>query len=310
MLRPLYRIKSCVASGLLVGLTVLVACGDATGPNVVVRPITFMQLAPGWRIYRVGFDGSAPQPVALPSGNVVHPAVSRDGHLLAYINEEADGGLFVLDIDSTQPRKVYPDNAVDQLAWSPNGDQLVLALPWWGSGPGAGGLRIVTLADGTTQDIASDLSEPTWSPDGRTILAAEGQSPASTRSVGIYSVTLGDTTARLVIAGAGARSPAWSPDGRRVALALGRYGASFIFTTRPDGSDRRQLTRADSTESVTDLKPVWSPDGSRIAFQRDYVVCAAGVCNQRYDIYVVGLDGSGLRNLTEAASWGGAAPTW
>jgi len=304
LLRLAHRTKGYLASGLL-GLGVLAACGDGTGPKVVVRPITFMQLAPGWRIYRVGLDGSAPQPVALPLGNLVHPAVSRDGRLLAYINEEADGGLFVLDIDSTQPRKVYPDNAVDQLAWSPTGDQLVLALPWWGSGPGAGGLRVVTLADGTTRDIASALSEPTWSPDGRTILAAAGQSPASTRSSGIYSITLGDTTARLVIAGDGARSPAWSPDGRRVAIALGG-GASFIYTTRPDGSDRRQVTN----EGVTDLKPVWAPDGSHIAFQRGHVVCVGGTCNYRYDICVVGLDGSGLRNLTEAASWGGAAPTW
>jgi len=294
----------------LLALVLLTACGDATGPGAALRPITFMQLAPGWQIYQVGLDGSPPKVVTLPGRDLVHPAVSVDGRLLAYINEASDGGLFVLETDSTQPHKVYPDNAVDQLAWSPNGDQLVLALPWWGSGPGAGGLRVVTVADSTTSDIASALSEPTWSPDGRTILAAAGQSPASARSAGIYSITLADTTARLVIAGAGARSPAWSPDGRRVALALGGYGASFIYTTRPDGSDRRQLTRADSTEGVTDLKPVWAPDGSRIAFQREHVVCVAGACVLRYDIYVVNLDGSGLRNLTEAASWGGAAPTW
>lgn len=209
-----------------------------------------------------------------------------------------------------QSRKVYPDAAVDQLDWSPHGDQLVLALPWWGAGPGAGGLRIVTLADGTTRDIASDLSEPSWSPDGRTILAAEGQAPASKRSAGIYSVTLGDTTARLVIAGTGARSPSWSPDGRHVALALGHWGATFIYIAAPDGSDLNQLTWADSGSAVTDLKPVWAPDGNRIAFQRDHLICVGSTCSERYDIYLVGLAGSGLRNLTEAAVWGGAAPTW
>jgi Tol biopolymer transport system component len=270
----------------------------------------FMQLAPGWRIYRVGLDASAPQPVALPLGDLVHPAVSRDGRLLAYINEGTDGGLYVLAIDSTQARKVYPDAHIDQLAWSPQGDQLVLALPWWGSGPGAGGLRVVTLADGTTRDIASDLSEPSWAPDGRTILAAEGQAPTSKRIAGIYSVTLGDTTARLVIAGAGARSPAWSPDGRHIALALGGWGAKVIYTAGPDGSDLKQLTSADSGGTVTDLKPVWAPDGARIAFQRDHVICVGRTCSERYDIYVVGLAGSGLRNLTEVAAWGGAAPTW
>ncbi len=278
---------SCISSGLLVAVALVAACGDATGPSTTLRPITFMQLAPGWRIYRVALGGSAPQPVPLPSGDLLYPAVSRDGGLLAYIKQGADGGLFVLESGSTQARKVYPDAAVDQLAWPPNGDQLVLALPSWGAGPGAGGLRLVTIADGTTRDIASDLIEPTWSPDGRTILAASSQS-LSTRSPGIYSVTLGDTTARLVIApppGEGARGPAWSPDARRVAYALGHYGASFIYTARPDGSDRRQLTRADSGEAVTDLKPVWAPDGSRIAFQRDHANCVNGACSERYDIY-------------------------
>jgi len=306
------RMTGYIASALPVAVALLAACGNATGPTTALRPIMFMQLAPGWRIYRVGLAGPAPEPVSLSSGDLVYPAVSRDGGLLAYINQGPDGGLFVLNKDSTQPRKVYPDNAVEQLAWSPNGDRLVLALPSWGSGPGAGGLRVVTLADGSTRDIASDLIEPTGSPDGRTILAASSTF-LTTRSPGIYSVTLGDTTPRLLIAqppGEGASGPAWSHDGSRLAVALGHYGATFIYTTRPDGSDRRQLTRADSTEGVMDLKPVWSPDDSWIAFQRGHAVCVGSVCNERYDIFVVGVDGSGLRNLTASAVWGGAAPTW
>jgi len=270
-----------------------------------------MQLAPGWRIYQVGLDGAAPQLVPLPPGDALYPAVSSGG-LLAYVQQTADGGLFVVDSTGAPPRKIYPDAAVDQIAWSPNADQLVLALPDWGSGPGAGGLRVVTLADGGISDIASGLAEPTWSPDGRVILAVPNLDFPK-RSPGIYAVTLGDTTPRLVIApppGQGIRGPAWSPDGSRVAYALGRYGMDFIYTSRPDGSDRKQLTWQENGLSTTDLKPVWSPDGSRIAFQREHLVCLNGTCSDRYDVYVVRANGSDLRNLTAAASWGGAAPTW
>ena len=298
------------SAGLLLSLALLLACGDVTGPGAGLRPIVFTQMLPAWRIYRVRLDGTPPQRIPFP-GQLVHPAVSHDGQTIAYVNDSVGGGLFVQPLDSGPPRRVYPDTLIDHLDWSPAGDQLVMALRWAGAGPNSGGLRIVKLADGTTRDIAADLSDPAWSPDGRTILAAWGQSPLGKRAPGIYSVTVGDTTARLVIAGRpGARTPAWSPDGTRVAVALGSNGASFIYTMRLDGSDAVQLTRAAPFEYLTDLSPVWAPDGSGIAFQREHTVVLNGARVDRYDIYVVSLDGSGLRNLTETATWGGLGPTW
>ena len=55
-----------------------------------------------------------------------------------------------------------------------------------------------------------------------------------------------------------------------------------------DGSNPRQLTR------YAGSNPAWSPDGRRIAFR------------SRFDLFVVNVDGSGLRRLAR----NGSAPTW
>lgn len=62
-----------------------------------------------------------------------------------------------------------------------------------------------------------------------------------------------------------------------------------VFTVRPDGTHRRQLTFPAS--GTVDDQPDWSPDGSLVAFRRCVpdTVCA---------LYTVRADGSGLRRLS------------
>lgn len=306
--------------GVLVSGLVVLGCRETLGPGAnTLRPITFMQLLPpsSWRLYQVSLDGAAPDslPLSGVAGDLVYPAESRDGRFLAFVEETGVIDLAVLPTDSITPHMVsqIAGPYIEQSAWSPNDSTLVLALVW-NAPQNGGGLRVVRLADGSVTDIASNLREPTWSPDGRTILAAAGGQPLlSPRSNGIYSVTPPDTTAHLVLAGDSleARFPAWSPDGSLVAFALGQPGGGdLIYTMRPDGSDLMRVTSPVSGQTVTDLKPVWAPDGSRLAFQRFQEVCVASTCSMRTDLYVVNLDGSGLRNLTAQAVWGGTAPTW
>ena len=69
-----------------------------------------------------------------------------------------------------------------------------------------------------------------------------------------------------------------------------------VFTIRPDGSHRRQVTHPSA--GTVDDQPDWAPNASRIAFRR----CAPDVpCA----IYTVRPDGSGLRRSTPACT---AAP--
>lgn len=76
----------------------------------------------------------------------------------------------------------------------------------------------------------------------------------------------------------------FSPDWFWIAFA-----SRELVVSRPDGSQRRALGPSNFA-----ARPAWSPDGHRLAFPRGYA------------LFVVGVDGSGLRELTPH----GSEPAW
>ena len=80
-----------------------------------------------------------------------------------------------------------------------------------------------------------------------------------------------------VLAAPGVATAAYPGANGRIAFEQG----GVIYSIRPDGSDRRQLTSDTRSHS-----PRWSPDGRGIAFHR------AG------DIWVMRADGSGAHQIT------------
>jgi TolB protein len=93
------------------------------------------------------------------------------------------------------------------------------------------------------------------------------------------------------------RPVSWSPDGTRIAfVGWDDEDGAHIYTLKGDGTDLVRLTRAARGDYVIRSCPVWSPDGTRIAFsEEDYV-------------YVIDVDGTGLRRLGRPASTGGGLP--
>jgi TolB protein len=95
--------------------------------------------------------------------------------------------------------------------------------------------------------------------------------------------------------------PSISPDGRWIAFwsdrVQGERVVRGLFVMHPDGSGQRLITPPDL--SVDGQTPAtWSPDSRRLAF--------SGEEDQRYGVWLVRLDGSGLRLLAENAS----EPRW
>jgi Tol biopolymer transport system component len=141
--------------------------------------------------------------------------------------------------------------------------------------------------------------------------------------------------------------PTLSPDGKMVAFRSERDGNNEVYVMKADGSGQRDVSRDEADDwgpawspdgkvvwnCARDLAigfhpcvvspsgsglhiipldvyfeyPAWSPDGSKIAFMSQEPGSAGNDPN--YDIFLMNADGSGLRQLTDAAGSDGF-PAW
>jgi hypothetical protein len=95
-------------------------------------------------------------------------------------------------------------------------------------------------------------------------------------------------------------APAFSPDGSRVAFVVQRAGSSAaadLYVMNVDGSGMTRLT-----STGTNWDPTWSPDGTQIAFRKS--------TDGDEEIYVVGADGSGERDVSRSPQTWELAPSW
>jgi hypothetical protein len=113
------------------------------------------------------------------------------------------------------------------------------------------------------------------------------------------------------------RDPAVSPDGTKIAYSLDLsprrgLGAEGDFASlvviNADGSGRHVLTHGHR-----DTRPQWSPDGRMLTFQRQTRLLrdcgSSGSCSYEYEVFVVGADGRGEANFSNAPPYN-FAPDW
>ena len=174
------------------------------------------------------------------------------------------------------------------------------------------------------------VSDPQLSPDGRWVLYAvrTADVDANRRTTKTFLQSFSSGTPRqfpndsLNVAEA-----RWSPDGRRIAYTTGGQ----LWVADVNGSNRKQLTTLTGGASG----PVWAPTGDRIAFVSSvYPACRDDACNARREkereankvkahvatellyrhwtawdegtrshLFVIAPDGSGMRDVTEAAPY-------
>ena len=166
--------------------------------------------------------------------------------------------------------------------------------------PGFPGLFVMSVDGGEVESlIECDVVGPVWSPDGSRI--AFGYSADLPRVQVWVANSDGTGLDQLTNEPGGAYSPRWSPDGTRLAFqSESGAGVERIDVINADGSGQAEI--ASSARS-----PAWSPDGSRIAFTR-LIQDELGNTVPK-DLYVVNVDGTGLRQLTDSPEWEGS-PAW
>ncbi len=201
-----------------------------------------------------------------------------------------DGGIFVMNGDGSEPRRVADGDhyALDFPAWSPDGSKIAFH-GFFGEAANEDGGLFVMNADGSGLKLLELAgTTPTWSPDGREIAFNTG---GSLRVIGAD----GENSRTLVEHKQGspnAEFPDWSPDGSKIV-----FTSNGIWIVDSDGSNLHRFQ-----EHVIDDRPVhptWSPNGTQIAFTAYIGDGPTG------NIDVVNVDGTGRRTVTQ-----GHVPTW
>jgi imidazolonepropionase-like amidohydrolase/Tol biopolymer transport system component len=153
----------------------------------------------------------------------------------------------------------------------------------------------ITAPHGPSKEISFETDEGTWisvdaSPDGKSV--------AFDILGDIYTVAMTGGDATLIAGGrAYETQPRFSPDGTRISFTSDRDGVENIWTMRPDGSDRKQITHEKERQLNN---AVWTPDGQYLIARKHYRNTRSLGSGEMWMYHIGG--GDGLQ-LTKRRNW-------
>ena len=261
-------------------------------------------------VWRINPDGSGPLKIASDASN---PVVSPDGQRIAFMRYEgnSDYTLWVASSDGTGQKKLFdPDDwsleSPTLCEWSPDGSILIS-----GSVQGESSFYHISesgslkkTAFGGTYDYSSCVLRV--APDGRLLYGNVGAS--------VYIQAPGAPSDSRVFVTARGYSAVWTPDGRFV-VAISSEGddALLVYQAPPGGAAKlvRKIKMTLPPRCCETAQPAIenlsvSPDGRWIVFDgADCMVEREVAWPCPNSLWVVGIDGKGLRKLTA-----GYSPNW
>jgi hypothetical protein len=247
---------------------------STTGKEQLVPGIPYGTRSPDWNhvAYVTFAGGNAHLNVANVDGSGAHVvatvfgdrdwAWSPDSTRLTYV--APGGSLGVVRADGTG-RVTVDAGDTAMPAWSPDAKRIAYVT--------AGRLKVVDATGGNGLDVArGTFREPQWSPDAMRLSVVDGTS--------LRVIRIGGPSKAYPI-GTGLVNIAWLPD-----------GSGLLYLDHLDHITRLDLASGKRRILATGAQAVLSPDGTRLAFGD------GGECRDRQGVYVVRIDGTGLRRLT------------
>lgn len=241
---------------------------------------------PNWHLARRDLRSGSEDEAIRTSGGAMHPALSRDGRLLAYAGREGQETVLRLrDLASGEDRVLtridhdaqvggYYADLTPRFVFAPDGRSMVLGLN--------GGIARLDIASGKVTPIpfTAEVSQamgpltrvsqkqddgpvqvrimqnPASSPDGRTL--------AFTALGALYVQPMAGGAPKRLVA-ADAFQPSWSPDGRNlVYVTWTAIEGGQVWTIPVSGGKPRRLTQAAGFYS----EPQFTPDGRGVVALR------------------------------------------
>lgn len=247
------------------------------------------------QIYVMNADGSNHKAITNMESYQGYPTWSSDGTKIFFDSDKDGGGIYSVNKDGTDLKKVTEEGSGTFINHAPDGSRIL----FYGTKKGEkdSGLYVMDSKGENWKKINNDnfkyiaaTGNPTSFKRKSNTINIQKIAFHSNRDGNseIYSIHAdGTNEKRLTNNNAYDGFPSWSPDGSRILFQSNREGEDdfFIYVMNSDGSNVQKIPNSEGGNYAK-----WSHDGSKIAFFVER--------NGNTEIFLINTDGSNPINIT------------